>query len=76
MKREPHSKYTHAITDFRLQVRWNDGLVEDMTIFLPHEVLHGINEFLVDMDDLRTQNPQDWVVNPFEQGEANGNSLL
>ena len=65
MKREPHSKYTYAITDFRLQVVWNDGLVEDMTIYLPPEVLDGINEFLVDMDDLRTQQPQDWVANPF-----------
>jgi hypothetical protein len=66
MKREPHSKYTHAITDFRLQVVWKDGLVEDMTIYLPPEVLHGIEEFLVDMDDLRTQQPKDWVANPFK----------
>jgi hypothetical protein len=66
MKREPHSKYTHAITDFRLQVRWNDGLVEDMTVYLPPEVLHGINEFLVDMDDLRTQNPTNWTFEPVE----------
>jgi hypothetical protein len=40
-------------------------LVEDMTIYLPPEVLNGIEEFLVDMDDLRTQNPDQWVANPF-----------
>ena len=62
MKREAHSKFTHNITDFRLQVVWNDGLIEDMTIYLPPEVLHGIREFLVDMDDLRTQNPDQWVA--------------
>ena len=62
MKREAHSKFTHNITNFRLQVVWNDGLVEDLTIYLPPDVLHGIREFLGEMDDLRTQNPDEWVV--------------
>lgn len=65
MKREPHSKYTHAITDFKLHVVWNDDLIEDMTIYLPPAVLQGIEEFLGEMDDLRTQNPDQWVANPF-----------
>jgi hypothetical protein len=40
-----------------------------MTVYLPPEVLHGINEFLVDMDDLRTQNPTNWTFEPTE-GES------
>jgi hypothetical protein len=57
MKREPHSKYTFAITEFKLQVTWNDGIVEDLTPHLPPELQANIEEYLVEMDDLRTQNP-------------------
>jgi hypothetical protein len=57
MKREPHSKYTFAITEFKLQVTWNDGVVEDLTPHLPPELQANIEEYLVEMDDLRTQNP-------------------
>lgn len=56
MKREPHSKYTFAITEFKLEVKWNDGKVEDLTLFLPEYLLKEINQQLTDMDDLRTQD--------------------
>lgn len=58
MKREPHSKYTFAITEFRLQATWNDGVVEDLTPCLPEALLKEIAQYLTDMDDLRTQDPE------------------
>lgn len=57
MKREPHSKYTHAIVEVKLTVTWNDGVVEDLTPHLPPELQSNIEEYLVEMDDLRTQDP-------------------
>jgi hypothetical protein len=58
MKREPHSKFTFAITEFNLTVTWNDGEVEDLTPHLPESLLTEIEQYLVDLDDLRTQNPE------------------
>lgn len=60
MKREPHSKYTFAITEFKLEAKWNDGLVEDLTPCLPEELLKEIAQYLTDMDDLRTQDPEEY----------------
>jgi hypothetical protein len=57
MKREPHSKYTHAIVEVKLTVTWNDGIVEDLTPHLPPELQSNIEEYLTEMDDLRTQDP-------------------
>ena len=62
MKRFPHSKYTHAVTNFSLTVTWNDGMVEDLTESLPESLLNEIEQHLVDMDDLRTQNPLGYGV--------------
>ena len=60
MNREPHSKYTHAILNYRLSVVWNDGLVEDLTPDLPETLRNEIEQHLTDMDDLRTQNPLEY----------------
>ena len=66
MKREPHSKYTHAIVGFKLTVTWNDGIVEDLTPHLPEYLLKEIEQHLVDMDDLRTQDPATYsMINDF-----------
>jgi hypothetical protein len=62
MKREPHSKYTHAIVEVKLTVTWNDGIVEDLTPHLPPELQSNIEEYLVEMDDLRTQNPANYFL--------------
>jgi len=62
MTRFPHSKYTHSITNFSLTVTWNDGMVEDLTESLPESLLNEIEQHLVDMDDLRTQNPLGYGV--------------
>ena len=58
MKREPHSKYTFAITDYQLQVTWNDGEVEDLTPHLPESLRVELEQYLVDLDDLLTNNPE------------------
>jgi hypothetical protein len=58
MKREPHSKYTFAITNFKLEVKRNDGEIEDLTPFLPEYLLKEIEQQLTDMDDLRTQDSE------------------
>ena len=57
MKREPHSKHTHAIVAVKLTVVWNDGIVEDLTPHIPLELQGHIEEYLTEMDDLRTQDP-------------------
>ena len=65
MKREPHSKYTFAITEFKLEAKWNDGEIEDLTLFLPESLLNEIEQYLTDMDDLRTQdNEAYWESTP------------
>lgn len=60
MKRDPHSKFTFAITEFRLLATWNDGVVEDLTQSLPEALLEEIEQHLIDMDDLRTQDPESY----------------
>jgi hypothetical protein len=60
MQREPHSKYTHAIHSYKLTVVWNDGLVEDLTPDLPETLRNEIEQYMTDLDDLRTQNPVDY----------------
>jgi len=62
MKREPHSKYTHAITDCKLVVTWNDGAVEDLSPTLPDYLREEIERYLDEMEDLRTQHPEDYSL--------------
>jgi len=61
MQREPHSKYTFAITDFNLKVKWNDGVTEDLTWALPESLLNEIEIYLSELDDLRTNG--DYTIN-------------
>ena len=60
MKREPHSKHTHAIVECKLTVTWNDGKTEDLSPTLPDYLREEIERYLDEMDDLRTQNPTDY----------------
>lgn len=63
MNREPHSKYTHAIVDCKIIVTWNDGRVEDLSVDLPEYLREEIEQHLDELDDLRTQNPDDYAMN-------------
>jgi hypothetical protein len=60
MKREPHSKFTHAIVDCKLTVTWNDGKVEDLSATLPEYLREEIERYLDELDDLRTEYPADY----------------
>ena len=62
MKREPHSKFTHAIVDCKLTVTWNDGKVEDLSATLPEYLREEIERYLDELDDLRTEYPEDYVM--------------
>ena len=61
MKREPHSKDTHAIVDCKLTVTWNDGVTEDLSPTLPDYLREEIERYLDEMDDLRTSG--DYNIN-------------
>jgi hypothetical protein len=62
MNREPHSKYTHAIVECKLIATWNDGKTEDLSATLPDYLREEIERYLDEMDDLRTQNPEDYSL--------------
>lgn len=62
MKREPHSKYTFAITDCKLLVMWNDGKAEDLSPTLPDYLREEIERYLDEMDDLRTERPEEYLM--------------
>lgn len=55
MKREPHSKYTKSIMDFKLVVTWNDGVIEDLTNDLHESLMLELEQHFVDLEDLKTQ---------------------
>jgi hypothetical protein len=63
MTREPHSKFTHAITDCKLIVQWNDGKTEDLSATLPEYLREEIERYLDELDSLRTDNPEDYSFN-------------
>jgi hypothetical protein len=60
MKREPHSKFTHAIVDCKLIATWSDGKTEDLSATLPDYLREEIDRYLDEMDDLRTQDPTNY----------------
>ena len=63
MKHEAHSKHTHKIVDCKIIATWNDGRVEDLSVDLPDYLRELIELYLDEMDDLRTQNPEDYAMN-------------
>ena len=60
MNREPHSKYEHGIVNWELRLTWSDGEVEVMASSLPASVRLEIEQHLVDLEDLRAQNPDEY----------------
>lgn len=63
MKRYAHSKYTFAITDFKLLVTWNDGKIDDLSATLPDYLREEIERYLDEMDGLRTERPDEYLIN-------------
>jgi len=67
MKREPHSKFTYAIVDCKLLATWNDGKTEDLLPTLPEYLVIEIQSYLHEMDDLRTQEPDDYHMDTCDE---------
>ena len=70
MTRDPHSKYTFAITDCRLLVTWNDGKVEDLSPTLPEYLREEIERYLDEMDGLRTERPDEYLITEALSGDT------
>jgi hypothetical protein len=60
MNREPHSKYEHGIVNWELRITWSDGEVEVMQQTLPDCVLREIEQYVIDLEDLRAENPDEY----------------
>ena len=58
MNREPHSKYEHGIVNWEVRVTWSDGEVEVMQNSLPECVKTEIEQHIVDLEDLRANDPE------------------
>jgi len=56
MNREPHSKYPNGIVKWELRLTWDDGEVEVMSASLHESLRNEIEQHLVDLEDLRTQD--------------------
>lgn len=62
MNREPHSKYTNGIIKWELRLTWDDGEVETMAGSLPESLRQEIEQHIVDLEDLRTQDPENYFM--------------
>jgi hypothetical protein len=62
LKREPHSKYPDGIVKWELRFTWDDGQVEVMARSLPESLRKEIEQHLVDCEDLRAQDPEDYFM--------------
>jgi hypothetical protein len=60
MNREPHSKYPNGIVKWELRITWDDGEVEVMSASLHESLRNEIEQHLVDLEDLRAQNPEEY----------------
>lgn len=60
MNREPHSKYPNGIVKWELRLTWDDGEVEVMSASLHESLRNEIEQHLVDLEDLRAQNPEEY----------------
>ena len=70
MKREPHSKYPNGIVNWELKVTWNDGEVEVMSASLHESLRNEIEQHLVDLEDLRAQDPDNYFEGAAEVTDA------
>jgi hypothetical protein len=46
------------VTKWELRVTWSDGEVETMSKSLPESVFNEIQQHIVDLEDLREQDPE------------------
>jgi len=60
MNREPHSKYEHGIVHWELRITWSDGEVEVMSASLHDSLRNEIEQHIVDLEDLRAQDPDNY----------------
>ena len=60
MNREPHSRYPNGIVKWELRITWDDGEVEVMSASLHESLRNEIEQHLVDLEDLRAENPEEY----------------
>jgi hypothetical protein len=57
---DPHSKFDLAITDCKIIITWNDGKREDLSNDLPEYLREQIEQYLDELNDLRSCDPDDY----------------
>jgi len=62
MNRQPHSKYEHGIVKWELRAIWSDGKIEVMGDSLPETLRNEIEQHIVDLEDLRDQDPEGYFM--------------
>jgi hypothetical protein len=67
MVREPHSKFPYAIVDCKVIITWNDGKVENLSPDLPEHLAESIEQYLDELDDLRSCDPEDYNFSVVEK---------
>lgn len=66
MKRSPRSE-EFGIVDCKITITWNDGCVEDLSPDLPEYLREEIERYLDELDDLRNQDPEDYIFSEVTQ---------
>ena len=59
MKREGRTN-DYTIVDCKVIITWSDGVVEDLSPDLPEYLAEEIELYLDELDDLRSQDPEDY----------------
>lgn len=65
MNREPHSKYEHGITKFEVRIYWDDQ-TEVLSKSLPDSILKELEQYVIDLEDLRAQDPEGYFMETAE----------
>lgn len=52
----------YKILRWEVRITWNDGEVEVMQKSLPDSLLREIEQHMVDLEDLRTQEPDQYFL--------------
>ena len=60
----------YMITDCKVIITWNDGIVEDLSPDLPEYLAEEIEIYLDELDDLRNCDPDDYNFSEPNQGES------
>jgi hypothetical protein len=59
MKREGKTN-DYTIVDCKVIITWSDGVVENLSPDLPEYLAEEIERYLDELDDLRSQDPEDY----------------